>query len=89
MSNVQVPDLVHLHDLQGEGHISAFCYNDKIHRETFQCLFGGAGTIGETDAEKLDMGGENQAGDQEVQGGGVIFETIKEGTSALNAPYLH
>ncbi|KAG0588242.1 hypothetical protein KC19_2G228100 [Ceratodon purpureus] len=84
-----LPDLVHLHDLEGEGHISAFCCNDKIHRETLECLFGGVGTTGEMDADKLDMGSEEQNGNQKVQNGSIVSETIKEGTSALNAPYLH
>lgn len=83
---MQVPDLVHLHGLEGEGHISAFCYNDKIHRETLDCLFGGAGTIKEMDTSKLEM----KSGAQDVQGAGsAITETLKAGTSALDAPYIH
>ncbi len=39
----QIPELVHLHPLPGEGHLSAFCYNDKIHRETLTTLFGVSG----------------------------------------------
>jgi len=39
----QIPELVHLHPLPGEGHLSAFCYNNKIHRETLTTLFGVSG----------------------------------------------
>lgn len=78
---VQVPDLVHLHELEGEGHISAFCNNDQIHRETLECLFGGASDIGEVEASSLDM-----------KSGGVedshVTEALKAGTSALDSPYI-
>ncbi|XP_024393681.1 uncharacterized protein [Physcomitrium patens] len=80
----QLPDLVHLHALKGEGHLSAFCCNDKIHRDTLKCLFGSTSTIGE-DAGKLGK----KSDDQEVKVGSSIYETIKEGTSALQKPYLH
>ncbi len=43
MDGQQIPELVHLHPLPGEGHLSAFCYNDKIHRETLTTLFGVSG----------------------------------------------
>lgn len=85
MPIVQVPDLVHLHSLEGEGHISAFCCNDKIHRETLECLFGGAGNIGESDANRQAV----KSDDQDAQGGNVGTETIQEGVSALDAPYIH
>jgi len=39
----QLPDLVHLHPVAGEGHFSAFCYNDKIQRETLTTLFEDSG----------------------------------------------
>lgn len=38
----QAPELVQLHELPGEGHLSAFCYNDKIHQDTLSALFGSA-----------------------------------------------
>ncbi|CAK9269338.1 unnamed protein product [Sphagnum jensenii] len=40
LSNLkQLPELVHLHSVAGEGHFSAFCYNDKILHETLMTLF--------------------------------------------------
>ena len=36
----QAPELVHLHELPGEGHLSPFCNNDKGHRDTLSALFG-------------------------------------------------
>jgi len=73
---------VHLHSLEGEGHISAFCYNDKIHRQTLECLFGVAGTIGEMEANKLDV-------KSEAQDGTTITDALQAGASALDAPYIH
>lgn len=35
----QIPDLVHLHELLGEGHLSPFCFNDKVHRDTLSVMF--------------------------------------------------
>lgn len=35
-----IPELVQLHPVVGEGHLSAFCFNEKIHRETLTTLFG-------------------------------------------------
>lgn len=36
----QAPELVQLHELPREGHLSSFCYNDKTHRDTLSALFG-------------------------------------------------
>jgi len=87
MSNIcilQVPDLVHLHALKGEGHLSAFCYNDKIHRETLECLFGGGETVGEIGkANELDM----KIGVQE--GSTTVTDTLQAGVAALDEPYIH
>ena len=80
--NVQLPDLVHLHDVKGEGHISAFCYNNKIHRETLEYLFGVAGATGKIDENQLYVRLEDQA---EVKRGNIISET-KKGPPALNTP---
>ncbi|XP_024391006.1 uncharacterized protein [Physcomitrium patens] len=35
----RIPDLVHLHELLGEGHLSPFCFNDKVHRDTLSVMF--------------------------------------------------
>lgn len=35
----QVPQLVVLHELPGEGHLSPFCFNEKGHRDTLTALF--------------------------------------------------
>ncbi|KAG0588238.1 hypothetical protein KC19_2G228000 [Ceratodon purpureus] len=78
-----LPDHVHLHHVEGEGHISAFCYNDKIHRKTLECLFGGVETTGKVDESQLFMRLEEQA---QVKGGSIISETVK-GPLTLNAPY--
>lgn len=72
---MQVPDLVHLHELEGEGHISAFCFNDKIHRETLECLLGGATDVGEVEASSLEDSN--------------VTEALKAGTSAQDSPYIH
>jgi hypothetical protein len=40
LSNLkQLPELVHLHSVAGEGHFSAICYNDKILHKTLMTLF--------------------------------------------------
>eukprot|EP00250_Pteridium_aquilinum_P029666 c39927_g1_i1 orf=1-1008(-) len=36
----QLPKIVHLHELKGEGHLSWFCFNREAHRETLSTLFG-------------------------------------------------
>lgn len=35
----RIPDLVHLHELLGGGHLSPFCFNDKVHRDTLSVMF--------------------------------------------------
>jgi hypothetical protein len=83
---VQLPDLVQLHDVEGEGHISAFCYNDKIHRKTLECLFEVAGTTGKIDETQLHMRLEDLP--EEKLGGSIVSGTIIKGPgTALNAPY--
>ncbi|KAI5077444.1 hypothetical protein GOP47_0007268 [Adiantum capillus-veneris] len=36
----QLPKIVNLHELKGEGHLSWFCFNHAAHRETLATLFG-------------------------------------------------
>lgn len=36
----QLPEIVHLRELKGEGHLSWFCFNHEAHCETLTTLFG-------------------------------------------------
>lgn len=36
----QLPKVVQLRELKGEGHLSWFCFNQEAHRETLSALFG-------------------------------------------------
>lgn len=41
----ELPKIVDLHELKGEGHLSWFCFNDEAHRETLAALFGQVETL--------------------------------------------
>ena len=36
----QLPDIVQLHELAGEGHMSWFCFNEENHRTVLTAAFG-------------------------------------------------
>ena len=57
----QLPDVVQLHELEGEGHLSWFCFNEKNHRTVLNATFGtpkgGGGGMRENGVQGARIGG--------------------------------
>ena len=79
----QAPELVHLHELPEEGHLSAFCHNDKVHRDTLSALFGSMQDtlheVSQEDANKaLETSSRRKALDGEVDEISRVEPLIRE-----------
>lgn len=86
---VQLPDLVHLHELKGEGHLSPFCFNNKNQRATLQCLFGNPGGIGEVGVDELQAVPQDPKNLIPGEGEETLTQALKADAEALSTPYLH
>lgn len=87
--DVQVPDLVHLHELKGEGHLSPFCFNNKNQRATLQCLFGNPGGVGEAGVDELQAVRQDEKKLTSGEGEETWTQALKADPEALTTPYLH
>lgn len=82
---LQQPDLVHLHSLPGEGHLSAFCFNDKVHLDTLSSLFGSAGAVTEVSVDEI-LKRQDLAAVKSIGAPNTLSEGVQED---LQSPYIH